>query len=70
MITNRPDKSYPAKTGAPLRLKKTALRSFPRLSLNLHIMPQTADSHFKKWLFLALFIFFLIILSAMLIFWG
>lgn len=26
----------------------------PRLSLNLHIMPQTVTSHWKKWLVLGL----------------
>lgn len=41
----------------------------PRLSLNLHTMPQTADSHFKKWLFLGLLIFGLMVLVAFVIFW-
>ena len=44
-------------------------QAMPRLSLNLHTMPQTADSHFKKWLFLGLLIFGLMVLIAFLIFW-
>ncbi|MFA7088041.1 MAG: hypothetical protein WC146_01730 [Patescibacteria group bacterium] len=41
----------------------------PRLSLNLHTMPQTADSHFKNWLVLGALIFGLMIVIAILIFW-
>ena len=51
------------------RLKKNTLKNSPRLSLNLHTMPQSADSHFKKWLFLAGFVFVLVILGALIIFW-
>lgn len=40
-----------------------------RLSLNLHIMPRTGSSHFKKWLFLAFFLFALLLVMAILIFW-
>ena len=40
----------------------------PKLSLGLHTMPQTATGHFKKWLVLALLIFGVIILLALLIF--
>ncbi|MFA5155082.1 MAG: hypothetical protein WC453_01480 [Patescibacteria group bacterium] len=46
-----------------------AKQALPRLSLSLHTMPQTADSHFKKWLFLGLLIFGLMVLIAFLIFW-
>ena len=45
------------------------LKSLPRLSLNLHTMPQTADGHFKKWLVLASLVFALMILIAFIIFW-
>jgi hypothetical protein len=44
-------------------------KPLPRLSLSLHTMPQTADSHFKKWLILGLLIFILMILVAFLAFW-
>lgn len=44
-------------------------RNFPRVSLSLHTMPQTSDSHFKKWLFLGLLIVGLMIISAILLFW-
>ncbi len=44
-------------------------KSFSHLSLSLHTMPQTADSHFKKWLFLASLIFGLMIIVVFLIFW-
>ncbi len=53
----------------PLRTHKLNSKLSPRLSLSLHTMPQTANSHFKKWLFLALFIFALMILTALIIFW-
>jgi len=35
----------------------------PRLSLNLHTMPQTSKSYFKKWLILgiSIFVFMLVI---------
>ncbi|MFA6994887.1 MAG: hypothetical protein WC249_00545 [Patescibacteria group bacterium] len=53
----------------PIRPRISNSKIFPRLSLNLHTMPQSADSHFKKWLFLALFIFALMILGVFIIFW-
>jgi len=36
----------------------------PRLSLNLHTMPQTANSYFKKWLILGILIFIFMIVLA------
>lgn len=56
-------------SGKVARPRNTRLRSEPRLSLNLHTMPQSPDSHFKKWLFLALLIFVLMIAGAVWIFW-
>lgn len=44
-------------------------RPQPRLFLNLHTMPQTAENQFKKWLILAALIFGLFILILMIIFW-
>jgi len=44
-------------------------RNLPRVSLNLHTMPQTSDSHFKKWLFLGLLIAGLMMLIVILLFW-
>jgi len=44
-------------------------KTLPRLSLNLHTMPQTADGHFKKWLILGTLIFALMVLIAFIIFW-
>ncbi len=52
-----------------LKSRKISSKIFPRLSLSLHTMPQSADSHFKKWLFLAFFIFGLMVLVAIIIFW-
>lgn len=36
-----------------------------KLSLSLHIMPKTENSHFQKWLILAFLIFVLIILALL-----
>lgn len=44
-------------------------KTMPNLSLNIHIMPQTVSSHFRKWLFLGLLIFGLMVLIAVSIFW-
>ena len=63
MLTNNDNKS-------PVRSRALgAKQALPRLSLSLHTMPQTADSHFKKWLFLGLLIFGLMVLIAFLVFW-
>ena len=51
------------------RPKITNSKIMPRLSLNIHIMPQTVSSHFRKWLFLGLLIFGLMVLIAVSIFW-
>lgn len=37
----------------------------PRLSLNLHIMPQTVTTHWKKWLFLGLGILAFFIIASL-----
>ncbi len=63
MLVNN-DNKVPARSRA-FGIKQAA----PRLFLSLHTMPQTADSHFKKWLFLGLLIFGLMALIAFLIFW-
>ena len=39
-----------------------------KLSLNLHTMPQTSTGHFKKWLVLALLVFGLFVIIALLVF--
>ncbi len=39
-------------------------RITPRLSLNLHMMPQTSTKYFKKWLILGISIFILMIIVA------
>jgi hypothetical protein len=47
------------------RMSPPAATRAPKLSMNLHTMPQTVDSHWKKWLglgFLVLGIFALILL--------
>ena len=48
------------------RLRPGVLGSskMPRLSLNLHTMPQTSNSYFKKWLILgiSIFVFMVIIM--------
>lgn len=36
----------------------------PRLSLNLHTMPQTSTKYFKKWLILGLSIFVFMVIIA------
>jgi hypothetical protein len=53
----------------PNRQRPLAAKTLPRLSLDLHTMPQTDNSHFKKWLFLALLIFGLLVIAAIFIFW-
>lgn len=64
MIAGSPDNKPRPRTSAFI-----GSRNFPRVSLNLHTMPQTSDSHFKKWLFLGLLIAGLMILLAVLLFW-
>jgi len=64
MLNNNENSKSPARSRI-----FNAKQTLPRLSLNLHTMPQTADSHFKKWLFLALLIFGLMMLIAFSIFW-
>ncbi len=63
MLDNRLNNKSVARPGG------LGAKNLPHLSLNLHTMPQTANSHFKKWLFLAALIFGLMILVAILIFW-
>lgn len=49
------------------RLRQGALSNskiMPRLSLNLHTMPQTSTKYFKKWLILGASIFILMIIIA------
>ena len=54
---------------APNRQRILNSKILPRLSLSLHTMPQADDSHFKKWLFLGLLIFGLMVIIAVFIFW-
>jgi hypothetical protein len=54
---------------APSRPRTLNAKLLPRLSLSLHTMPQTDNSHFKKWLFLGLLIFGLLVIAALFIFW-
>jgi hypothetical protein len=42
----------------------SGLKAMPRLSLNLHTMPQTSTSYFKKWLILGISIFVFMIIIA------
>jgi len=51
------------------RLRAVSPKIRPRLFLSLHTMPQTGSSHLKKWLFLGLLIFGLVILFALTVFW-
>ncbi|MFA5109109.1 MAG: hypothetical protein WC458_01010 [Patescibacteria group bacterium] len=63
MLTNQPLKARPRSNIF------AGQKARPRLSLNLHTMPQTSDRHFKKWLFLAILVFGLMVLVAFSIFW-
>jgi hypothetical protein len=63
MLENRSNKKVAAR--API----LGVKNLPHLSLNLHTMPQTANSHFKKWLFLAILMGCLMVLVTILIFW-
>ncbi|MFA4999948.1 MAG: hypothetical protein WC545_01135 [Patescibacteria group bacterium] len=51
--------------GAKLESKTKA----SRLSLKLHTMPRTSDSHFKKWLILGILMAALMVLIAFLVLW-
>ncbi len=62
-MLNNDSKNKPVTRPSILSSKKSA----PRLSLNLHTMPQTAPSHFRKWLFLGLLIFIIMVLAAFLL---
>jgi len=64
MLNNNPVNKLRPRSSAMANTKP-----LPPLSLNLHTMPQTADSHFKKWLVLGLLIFILMILVAFWAFW-
>jgi len=58
-------------TDNKLRPRPTAARvakSWPRLSLNLHTMPQTDGGHWQKWLLLGILILGLIVLAAYFLF--
>jgi len=37
-------------------------KTMPHLSLNLHTMPQTSNSYFKKWLILGISIFIFMVI--------
>ena len=62
LIDNINNKPRP-RTGAVI-----GSRSLPRVSLNLHTMPQTSGGQFTKWLVLAFLIVGLMILVAILLF--
>jgi len=63
MLNNNPN-SKPTTRPSILSSKK----SVPRLSLSLHTMPRTSSGRFRKWLFLGLLIFAIMILVAFLLF--
>ncbi len=45
-----------------------ASKSLPRLSLNLHTMPQTSRHHWQRWLVLGILILALVVLVAYFLF--
>jgi len=54
---------------SPRSRSRVLSAAVPKISLNLHMMPQTADNHFKKWLFLGLLIFVVMVLLVILVLW-
>ncbi len=57
------NKTRPMKRG--LKVAKSPL---PRLSLNLHTMPQSSDQHLKRWLLWGLLILLVIAIIAYFLF--
>lgn len=62
MLNNLDTKSRPLSGGQAATPKR------PRLSLNLHTMPQTVTGHWKKWLVLGFLILAIFALGSFLLF--